>query len=114
VVRDDPDVKTELIAVQAVCRSQPPNPHVIRVHDFWFQNNKEEHYSRTFIQMERCNGTLEQYLDDLYDKKASLEPLELTEIMIQILTGLCHCHVQGFCHRDIKLSNSILFLTYSC
>lgn len=106
MVKDDPDVKTELVAIQAVCRSQPSNPHVIRVHDFWFQRNEEEHFSRTFIRMERCTGTLERYLDGLRLDNKRLCPLELSEIMIHILTGLSHCHDQGFCHRDIKLSNS--------
>jgi serine/threonine protein kinase len=109
VVRDDPDVKTEIVAIQAICRSDPPNPHVIRVHDFWFQDNDIECTSRTFIQMEICDGTLEEYLKERESRCEPLEPLEISEIMIQILTGLQHCHVQGFCHRDLKLPNSISF-----
>jgi serine/threonine protein kinase len=106
VVREDPDINTELVAIQAVCRSRPPNPHVVRVHDFWFHDNDVEYTSRTFIRMEKCDGTLESYLKELRNKEMSMEPLELAEIMIQVLTGLSHCHGQGFCHRDIKLPNS--------
>ena len=63
--------------------------------------------------MPLCHGTLDGYLRELEGNNESLlEPLELTEIMIQILTGLYHCHVQGYCHRDIKLSNSNIFLLF--
>ena len=106
MVKDDPDINTELVAIQAVCRSQLPNPHVNQVHDFWFQNNEAEYFSRTFIRMEKCTGTLEYYLDNLQQNNKLLCPLELSEIMIHVLTGLSHCHGQGFCHRDLKLSNS--------
>jgi serine/threonine protein kinase len=57
--------------------------------------------------MPLCKGTLEQYLAFLKQREITMTPLEVTEIMIHILTGLYHCHVQGYCHRDLKLSNGI-------
>jgi serine/threonine protein kinase len=101
-VRENEDTNTELRAIEALCRSGPINAHIIRVHEFWFTKT-EDHSSDTYIRMEFCDGTLEQYLA----KQSIIEPIELTEIMIQLLTGLYHCHVQGFCHRDLKLANGV-------
>ena len=53
-------------------------------------------------------GILDEYLALLVAKEAQIEPLEITEIVIQILSGLYHCYVQGFCHRNLKLSNGIV------
>ena|ERR1700737_2819634 len=103
---DSPDTKAEIQAIHTVCLSTPPHPHVIQVYDFWYHNNVEEDFSRTFIKMERCHGTLQEYLDKLKSCGAVVEPLELTEIMLHILRGLWHCHELGVCHRDLKLSNS--------
>lgn len=57
--------------------------------------------------MPLCKGTLEQYLAFLKQREITMTRLEVAEIMIHILTGLYHCHVQGYCHRDLKLSNGI-------
>lgn len=56
--------------------------------------------------MERCEGTLGQYLVDLQRLSLQLTPIELIEITLQILNGLHHCHERNVCHRDLKLSNS--------
>ena len=80
--------------------------HVVRVHGFWFQKDSLDQ-SRIFIRMELCAGTLEDYKRNLVNEAATIEPLELTEIMLQILTGLYYCHVQGYCHRDLKPSNGL-------
>lgn len=105
VVSDDPDVKMELAAIQTLCKSTLPNHHIIQVYDILF---REDPFARqTFIQMEFCDGTLETYIEEVRTKAGSLEPIEIVEIMIQVLTGLCHCHTLGFCHRDLKLPNSI-------
>lgn len=106
VINDSPDTKTELHAIHRVSRSDPLCPHVIRVYDFWFHNDLENGISRTFIKMEKCNGTLEQYLVYRNEIGAEIQPLELTEIMIEILDGLCHCHDHRLCHRDLKTHNS--------
>jgi serine/threonine protein kinase len=103
-VDDSPDTKAELAAIHSICRSEPRNAHVIRVDDFWIHSNVEESVYRTFIKMERCEGTLEQYLASRHD---NIKPLELVDIMVQMLSGLAHCHMQGFCHRDLNLKNGI-------
>jgi serine/threonine protein kinase len=56
--------------------------------------------------MERCEGTLAEYLAHMREQGKEIEGPELVEIMIQILSGLSHCHDRGVCHRDLKLSNS--------
>jgi len=106
MLREDPDTPTELKTIQAVCRSNP-NEHVVKVHDFWYQQKEEERFwSCTFIRMQLCKGTLEHHLSALRQSGRVTEPFEITEIMLQILTGLFHCHVQGYVHRDLKTSNS--------
>lgn len=105
VVSDEPDVKAELAAIEAVCKSNLPNPHIIRVYDILF---REDLCTRqTFIQMEFCDGTLDSFLDEKNSRHSQIRSIELAEIMIQVLTGLSHCHTLGFCHRDLKLANSI-------
>ena len=100
----DAKPELELLALQTVATPDRPNSHIIRVYDCWIHKNPEEHVSRTFIKMQKCVGTL---LDYLWRSVSRMTPLELTEILIHILSGLCHCHENGVCHRDLKLSNSI-------
>jgi serine/threonine protein kinase len=101
------DTRSEPIALQTVTGDEPLNAHIIRVYDIWFHRNAEEHVSRTFIKMQKCEGTLAEHLNRMSKAGLWIEPLELTEIMIQILSGLCHCHKHGICHRDLKLSNGL-------
>jgi hypothetical protein len=107
VINDSPDTKSELLAIRSISRDRPRNDHVIAVYDFWLQVNEKQHFSRTFIQMERCQGTLEEYLAETRDAGENIEPFELADIMSHVLSGLAHCHKNGVCHRDLKLSNSI-------
>ena len=100
--------KTELSAIQDICRSDPVNSHVIRVYDFWFHISEKDCIRRNYIKMERCDGTLEQYLRS-FQEREEIQPFEITEILIQILDGLAHCHKKGRCHRDLKLTNSITY-----
>jgi serine/threonine protein kinase len=107
VVKDDPDVAAEVASIQAICRPSHgnPHPHIIRVYEFLF---REDLFTRqTIIQMEFCNGTLREYLDHMRRYHMSVSPIEIVNIMIQILTGLEHCHARDFCHRDLKLANSM-------
>lgn len=104
---DSPDTQAELLVINAVCLSQPGNAHVIRIYDYWVENDEERRVNRTFIKMEMCSGTLENYLEKLKKNCQLINPLDLFEIMIQISSGLRHCHDCEVCHRDIKPSNGI-------
>ena len=106
MVNDSADTKSELFAIRSLSRQKPQNPHVIRVFEFWFHRNEEEGILRTFILMELCDGNLEEYVTSLRDADKEIEPLEIIDIMLQVLSGLCHCHEAEICHRDLKLSNS--------
>ena len=103
MVKDTRDTEAELLAVYLVSSSKLSNRHVIKVFDFWFDRALE--VSRAYILMERCQRNLEQYLQTQREKNTDLEPLEIVDIMLQILNGLRHCHDQRVCHRDLKLSN---------
>ena len=63
--------------------AEPRNQHFIKVYDFWYQHNIEEDISRTFIKRDRCHGNLKEYLNGMQTRGQNMEPLELTEIMIQ-------------------------------
>jgi serine/threonine protein kinase len=106
---DSPEVKGELDVIKSVARSR--NRHIIRVDDFWTEKNEEEGTFRTYLKMERCDGTLAQFLRGVREKRqGDIRPLQLLDIMEQVLSGLRHCHDRNVCHRDLKLSNSILSL----
>jgi serine/threonine protein kinase len=107
------DTKTELIALNTVSKNGSQNPHIIHVFDSWFHVNAEEHVMRTYVKMQLCKGTLKEYLDNMRNSGPSIKPLEIVEIMIHILSGLCVCHRKGICHRDLSLTNSISNLAVS-
>lgn len=72
------------------------HPNIITVFDVG------EERERHFIAMEYLPGkTLKDFLDE--DYKFSLE--EITDILIQIASGLDHAHSKGVIHRDIKPDN---------
>jgi serine/threonine protein kinase len=77
------------------------------VDGFWFEGIEDEGISRTFIQMELCQGTLAEYLSKTKDGGEGTRPLDILEMMAQILDGLAYCHKIGICHRDLKLSNGV-------
>jgi serine/threonine protein kinase len=119
-MNDSTDTNTELQAIQTVSLSEPRHAHVIRVYDFWVQRGS---MTRTFIKMERCQGTLEDYISELMRENRYIDPLHLLQIMIHISSGLRHCHDFGVLHRDLKPSNGtitlmgltpVLFVNESC
>ena len=99
------DTKSELEAVQAICRTEPRNPHVITVHEIWRIYGPFETTARPVIKMELCSGTLDDYLKSLRSSQQAIDLSDITEIMIHTLSGLAHCHDLHYCHRDIKLDN---------
>ena len=78
------------------------------MYDIWVERDDEKALFETVIKMERCRGNLEEYLAGLRKSGQQIDPLDLLEIMIQISSGLRHCHDCGICHRDLKPSNGIL------
>jgi len=102
------DTKFELLALRTVTEDDNPNAHVIAVYDSWFHVNRREHSKRTMVKMQLCEGTLKDYLADLAKSERMTTPLEIVEIMFQILSGLDYVHKKCICHRDLKLSNSIV------
>jgi serine/threonine protein kinase len=99
------DTKTELLSLKTVNATAPHHPHIIAVYDYWIQANKEESTYLTTVKMQLCDGTLEQYLAKMAKDGKQIQPLEVLEIMIQILSGLRHCHEKNTLHQDMKLAN---------
>ena len=84
---------------------RPRSEHIVHAFDYWFHMNKPRVSFRTVIKLEKCDGTLQAYVEDLKRKDLSMNLLNLCEIMIQVLTGVCHIHDHRICHRDLKESN---------
>ena len=99
------DTKPELLSLKTVNGSAPHNPHIIGVYDYWFQVNEEEITLFTHVKLQLCDGTLEQHLAKMVEQGVQIQPLEILEIMLQILSGLCRCHEKNTLHRDMKLAN---------
>jgi serine/threonine protein kinase len=94
-------------ALKEVAKSGPWSEHLVHAFDYWFNTDGRRLISRTFIKLQRCDETLEDYLIALQEAQATMEPVDLVEIMVEILSGVCHCHERKVCHRDLKESNSI-------
>ena len=107
------EVPSEIFALKEVGASGTSNEHVVYAFDYWFNVDSRRFTSRTFIKFQRCIETLEDYLVMLREARSSTDPLSVIEIMIQILSGVCHCHEHQVCHRDLKESNSV-FLSLCC
>jgi serine/threonine protein kinase len=96
------DNRAELDALQAICRTEPRSSHIIAVYEIFRLHNPLEKLTCPVVKMELCDGTLDGYLKTFRSLTYTIEPREIVNIMIQILTGLRHCHELGFCHRDLK------------
>ena len=105
VADDLPITKTELTALTAVAGSEPRSAHVIRVYDFWIRYIDKEVISQKYIKMEFCHGTLHEYLIQVNKNGQTLDSIEITEIMLHIISGVSHCHDRHVVHRDLKLAN---------
>ncbi|MGE3808570.1 MAG: serine/threonine-protein kinase [Gemmataceae bacterium] len=66
------------------------------------RGNADGHH---FIVMEYIEGVT---LDDVYTKRAKLEPAEAVRIGFQVLLGLQHMKLNGMVHRDLKPANLAL------
>ena len=84
--------------------NQGPHAHVVCVWDTMLAEvpARNGHVARLFIRMELCDGTLKRYLES---RIRDLNILQIVQILIQILEGLCYCHSKGYVHRDLKPSN---------
>jgi serine/threonine protein kinase len=103
IYNSENSVPSEVLALKEIAKSGPRNEHLVHAFDYWFEINSDQLISRTFIKLELCDETLEDYLK----AQSTMEPLDLVEIMMQILSGVCHCHERKVCHRDLKEANSI-------
>jgi serine/threonine protein kinase len=104
------DISLERSAVEVISKGRHPN--VVDILDTWIEETN--YISTCFIQMELCQGDLEEFLQLRYQENspgpppAGLSCFEIWGIFRQILSGLDHIHSQGIIHRDFKPKNGIL------
>jgi hypothetical protein len=92
--------------------------YFVKQYDSWFENNINVTEGRLslYIQMELCDKTLEEVINEIktefFDRESCiLSPIGFylaTEFFIEILRGVLCLHQHGIIHRDLKPTN-ILF-----
>mmetsp|Transcript_54432 Transcript_54432/g.86207 ORF Transcript_54432/g.86207 Transcript_54432/m.86207 type:complete len:107 (+) Transcript_54432:3-323(+) len=69
--------------------------HCVKLNDVWYGNGM------CYMVMERCNGTLLQYLDATFEYDERF----LGGVFLQMLSGIKAVHGRDIVHRDIKPLN---------
>jgi serine/threonine protein kinase len=69
--------------------------HCVKLNDVWYGNGM------CYMVMERCNGTLLQYLDGTFEYDERF----LGGVFLQMLLGIKAVHARDIVHRDIKPLN---------
>jgi len=73
----------------------------------FFVKGKSKNSALYYIDMELCNGNLDQFIRDRGASSSTpITIADIWDIMVQITSGLAHIHSQGEVHRDIKPRNS--------
>ncbi|XP_063063382.1 serine/threonine-protein kinase/endoribonuclease IRE1 [Engraulis encrasicolus] len=80
-------------------RESDEHPNVIR----YFCTERDRQF--TYIAIELCAATLQQYVEDPGCPYSSLNPITLLE---QTMSGLSHLHSLNIVHRDLKPCNILL------
>jgi len=95
---DDP-VQTESFAREGKMGMKLDHPHIVRIREV--KSIKRIH----FLVMDFVEG---QSLREFLKIRGRLEPLEATEIIAGVVSGLAHAIEKGVTHRDVKLSNVLI------
>lgn len=103
------NIKNEMTKIMREVRilSNLYNENIVRYHSTWIEIDKDPYDEITeeipvmYIQMEKCEKTLREYLDSnkVRNKK---------KIMRQILYGIQYLHEKNIVHRDINPNNIFL------
>jgi serine/threonine protein kinase len=92
--------------------------YLVKHFDAWFEESVDIKKISLFVEMELCDKTLEDIIDE-FDKDLLLKNKELlttigyfvgSQIFIEILKGVNHLHKQNppLIHRDLKPANILL------
>jgi serine/threonine protein kinase len=103
-----PHIISERDAILAISKYHHPN--VTEILDLWIE--QESYFTVSYIEMELCNGNLQDFIKGRYDPQSPhpLSESELLDIFTQIMRGIEFIHSQGIVHRNVKPKNSISHL----
>lgn len=91
----------EVYALESVAKEAVACHNIVRYYSSWFEDGQ------LYIQMELCNGSLRDYLENLCDE--NIDPrctaAEIKEVVTQVATGLQAMHRSNFVHLDVKPDN---------
>jgi serine/threonine protein kinase len=83
------------------------HPNIVDVIDTWLERNS--YFTTFYIQMELCEGDLNDFLQRRYSHGNQLSPNEIWDTFRQIMSGVEYIHLQDIVHGDLKPKNSITF-----
>ncbi|KAL4483271.1 hypothetical protein ABPG74_019297 [Tetrahymena malaccensis] len=79
-------------------------PLVIKFYDYFYLNvNAIEDF--VVYEVEKCDGNLKQFLQNLQKENKELDENQKMNIAIQIMDAINYLHIHEIVHRDIKLEN---------
>jgi serine/threonine protein kinase len=92
------------------------NEFVITHYKAWFENHETRDKLKLFIQMEICDRTLQQVIDEIETNSKLSKNETLTsmgyylasELFIEILESMDYLHRQNIIHIDLKALNILL------
>ena len=63
---------------------------------------------KLYLIFEFLNKDLKDYIEELKEKKKTMEPLLIKKLMFQLISGIAKIHEKRIVHRDLKPANILL------
>jgi hypothetical protein len=124
-IENKSDIIREYLNYQIISKDYSENENLVKHFNAWFEEyvNPNESEICLYIQMELCDKTIEDVVNELTDDSIFKTTESLTtigyyiasQIFIEILEGVNYLHKQNppLIHRDLKPANILLKKSYS-